>query len=188
MNRFSNIDCSYQRLTAVYGFCVTKLVLIDEALQSVQSQINKLPYFIKRAKKHYDYSTEHVSLFDTALNKLSTIREVVWRGVPADIGKNVHENDRITWWSLNSCSSKVNVIKGFLENKKNSTMFLIEAFNGKKSGTQFRVKCNTLDHPNGSYVLHLIEVDEKNDDNNHKALALSMNQINSDFELIKSSS
>ncbi|CAF4174017.1 unnamed protein product [Adineta steineri] len=138
MNRFSNIDCSYQRLTAVYGFCVTNLVSIDEALQSVQSQINELPYFIKRAKKHYDYSSEH------ALNKLSTIREVVWRGVPADIGKNFHENDRITWWSLNSCSSKVNVIKGFLENKKNSTMFLIEAFNGKKSGTQFRVKCNAI--------------------------------------------
>ncbi|CAF1472739.1 unnamed protein product [Adineta steineri] len=64
MNRFSNIDCSYQRLTAVYGFCVTKLVLIDEALQSVQSQINKLPYFIKRAKKHYDYSTEHGLICD----------------------------------------------------------------------------------------------------------------------------
>ncbi|CAF1518549.1 unnamed protein product, partial [Adineta steineri] len=47
------------------------------------------------------------------------------------------------------------------------------------SGTQFRVKCNVLNHPNGSYVVHLIEVNEKNDDNNHKALALSMNQINS---------
>ncbi|CAF1506620.1 unnamed protein product [Adineta steineri] len=44
-----------------------------------------------------------------------------------------------------------------------------------RSGTQFRVKYHALDHPNGSYVVHLIEVDEKNHDNNHKALASSMN-------------
>ncbi|CAF4153170.1 unnamed protein product, partial [Adineta steineri] len=55
-----------------------------------------------------------------------------------------------------------------------------------RSGTQFRVKCNVLNHPNGSYVVHLIEVNEKNDDNNHKALALSMNQINSDSSCISS--
>ena len=32
-------------------------------------------------------------------------------------------------------------------------------------GTQFRVKSNALDHPNGLYVVHLVEiVDENNDE------------------------
>ncbi|CAF4408475.1 unnamed protein product, partial [Adineta steineri] len=132
-----------------------------------------------------------MKLFDTALNKLPTVREVVWRGVAEDIGKNFTKNQIITWWSISSCSSSVNVIKGFLENQRNSTTFLIEALNGKKvsgytehesedeiilrMGTEFRVKSNALDHPNGSYVVHLIEID--NTDNNHTTLASSINQM-----------
>ncbi|CAF1013776.1 unnamed protein product [Adineta steineri] len=235
MNRFSDIDCSFKRLTPVYGFRVAKLVSIEEALQSVQSQIDELPYFIKIAKKHCHYPSEHglthdesasiyiytmewgeqtlyrvlnqalrnenrdvlkvwfpyIKLFDTALNKLPTAKEVVWRGITADIGKNFTKNQIITWWSINSCSSSVNVIKKFLGKEKNSTMFLIEALNGKKVssytqfesedeiilrlGTEFRVKSNALDHPNGSYLVHLIEIDD--DDNNHTALASSINQM-----------
>ncbi|CAF1185887.1 unnamed protein product [Adineta steineri] len=234
MNCFSDIDCSFKKLTPVYGFHVAKLVPIEEALQSVESQIDELPYFIKIAKKHCHYPSEHglthdesasiyiytmewgeqtlyrvlnktlrnenrdllkvwfayIKLLDTALNKLPTVKEVVWRGITADVGKTFHENDKITWWSINSCSSKVNVIKGFLGNKSNSTMFLIEALNGKKvsgytqfesedeiilkMGTEFRVKSNALDHPNGLYVVHLIEID---DDYNHTTLASSINQM-----------
>ncbi|CAF1156063.1 unnamed protein product [Adineta steineri] len=227
MNRFSDIDCSFEKLTPVYGYRSQKLVTIEKALESIQSQIDELPYYIETAKKHCHYPSEHglthdesasvyiytmewgeqtlyrvlnkalrnenrhllkvwfpyLKLFDTALNKLPTAKEVVWRGITADIGKNFHENGKITWWSINSCSSKVNVIKGFLGNEKNSTTFLIEALNGKKvsgytehesedeiilrMGTEFRVKSNALDHPNGSYLVHLIEIDEKNNDNNH---------------------
>ncbi|CAF4172403.1 unnamed protein product, partial [Adineta steineri] len=234
MNRFSDIDCSFKKLTPVYGFRVAKLVSIEEALQSIQSQIDELSYFIKIAKKHCHYPSEHglthdesasvyiytmewgeqtlyrvlnktlrnenrhllkvwfpyLKLFDTALNKLPTVKEVVWRGVAEDIGKNFTKNQIITWWSISSCSSSVNVIKGFLENQKNSTTFLIEALNGKKvsgytehesedeiilkMGTEFRVKSNALDHPNGSYVVHLIEIDEKNNDNNHTTSAPSL--------------
>ncbi|CAF4212217.1 unnamed protein product, partial [Adineta steineri] len=74
----------------------------------------------------------YLKLFDTALNKLPTVKEIVWRGITEDIGKKFHENQIITWWSVNSCSSKVSVIKGFLGNKKNSTTFLIEVLNGIK--------------------------------------------------------
>ncbi|CAF1436286.1 unnamed protein product [Adineta steineri] len=235
MNRFSDIDCSFKRLTPVYGFRVAKLVSIEEALQSVESQIDELPYFIKIAKKHCHYPSEHglthdesasvyiytmewgeqtlyrvlnktlrnenrhllkvwfpyLKLFDTALNKLPTAKEVVWRGVAVDIGKSFTKNQIITWWSINSCSSSVNVIKGFLENQRNSTTFLIEAVNGKKvsgytehesedeiilrMGTEFRVKSNALDHPNGSYLVHLIEIDDA--DNNHTTLASSISQM-----------
>ncbi|CAF1406503.1 unnamed protein product [Adineta steineri] len=119
----------------------------------------------------------YMKLFDTALNKLPTVREVVWRGVSEDIGKNFTKNQTITWWTINSCSLSVNVIKGFLGNEKHSTMFLIEAVNGKKvsgytelesedeiilkMGTEFRIKSDAMEHPKGSYHVHLIEIDEK---------------------------
>ncbi|CAF1351956.1 unnamed protein product [Rotaria sordida] len=131
----------------------------------------------------------YLKLFDTALDKLPTVKEVVWRGIPLDIGKNFTENQIVTWWSINSCSSSVNVIKNFLGNDKNSTLFLIEAVNGKKisgyteyeneneiilqMGSQFRVKSDPLDQSNGSHLVHLIEID----DNDDHPLASAMNEM-----------
>ncbi|CAF1168195.1 unnamed protein product [Adineta steineri] len=235
MNRFSDIDCSFKKLTPVYGFRSEKLVTIEKALEPIQSQIANLPYYIQIAKNHCHYPSEHgltrdesasiyiytmewgeqslyrllnqalrnenrqllkvwfpyLKLFDTALNKLPTVKEVVWRGITADIGKDFTKNQIITWWSISSCSLSVNVIKGFLGNKRNSTMFLIEALNGKKVsayteyesedeiilrlGTEFRVKSNALDHPNGSYVVHLIETDQEH--NQTSTLVSSINQM-----------
>ncbi|CAF1121153.1 unnamed protein product [Adineta steineri] len=235
MNRFSDIDCSFKKLTPVYGFRSEKLVTVEKALEPIQSQIANLLYYIQIAKNHCHYPSEHgltrdesasiyiytmewgeqslyrllnqalrnenrqllkvwfpyLKLFDTALNKLPTVKEVVWRGITADIGKDFTKNQLITWWSISSCSLSVNVIKGFLGNKKNSTMFLIEALNGKKVsayteyesedeiilrlGTEFRVKSNALDHPNGSYVVHLIEIDQEN--NHTSTLVSSTNQM-----------
>ena len=122
----------------------------------------------------------YMKLFDTALDLLPTVKENLWRGVPLDFGKNFTKNQLITWWSVNSCSSSVHVIKDFLGNGKNSTLFLIEAMNGKKvsgyteyenedevilkMGTQFRVKGDPLEQTNGSYLVHLAEVDANNDE------------------------
>ncbi|CAF3499284.1 unnamed protein product [Rotaria sp. Silwood2] len=131
----------------------------------------------------------YLKLFDTALDKLPTVKEVVWRGVPLDIGKSFTKNQIVTWWTINSCSSSVNVIKNFLGNDKNSTLFLIEITKGIKisgyteyenedeiilrMGSQFRVKSDTLDQLHGSHVVHLIEID----DNNDQPLASIMNEI-----------
>jgi hypothetical protein len=131
----------------------------------------------------------YLKLFDTALDKLPTVKEVVWRGVNLDIGKRYTKDQLLKWWSVNSCSSSVTVIKNFLGNDKNSTLFLIEAVNGKKisgytvyenedeiilpMGTQFRVKCDALQEPNGSHIVHLIEVDN----NGNKPLRSAMNEM-----------
>ncbi|CAF3250236.1 unnamed protein product, partial [Rotaria sp. Silwood2] len=131
----------------------------------------------------------YLKLFDTALDKLPTVKEVVWRGVPLDIGKSFTKNQIVTWWTINSCSSSVNVIKNFLGNDKNSTLFLIETIKGIKisgyteyenedeiilrMGSQFRVKSDTLDQLHGSHVVHLIEID----DNNDQPLASTMNEM-----------
>ncbi|CAF4584599.1 unnamed protein product, partial [Rotaria socialis] len=74
------------------------------------------------------------------------------------------------------------------DNKK-STLFLIEAINGKKvsgyteyesedevilrMGTEFCVKGDPLAQSNSSCIVHLIEID----DNNDQPLASAMNQM-----------
>ncbi|CAF1626609.1 unnamed protein product, partial [Rotaria sp. Silwood1] len=121
----------------------------------------------------------YLKLFDTALDLLPTVKEVVWRGVPVDIGKSFTKNQIVTWWSVNSCSSAVNIIKNFLGNENNSTLFLIEAVNGKKisgyteyasedeiilrMGSRFLVKSDVLKQLNGSYLVHLMELGGNND-------------------------
>ncbi|CAF1413856.1 unnamed protein product [Rotaria sordida] len=131
----------------------------------------------------------YLKLFDTALDKLPTVKEVVWRGVSLDIGKNFIENQIVTWWSISSCSSSVKVIENFIGNGKNATLFLIEAINGKKIagyteyetekeiilriGSQFRVKSDVLKQSNGTHLVHLIEID----DNDDQPLASAMNDM-----------
>ena len=122
----------------------------------------------------------YLKLFDTALDKLPNVKKNVWRGVPLNVGNTFSKNQIVTWWSINSCSLSLSVIKNFLGNSAQSTLFLIEALNGKKisgytdiesedevilrPGTQFRVQDNALDHSGGgSYVVHLVEVDDDDD-------------------------
>ena len=237
MNRFGDIQVSNKRLPPVYGYRVEKLVSLERALQSVESEIDQLSYFIKLAKRHCHYPSEHgltkdesasiyiytmewgettlyrvlnealrsenrqalkiwfpyLKLFDTALDKLPTVKESVWRGVALGIGKNYTKNQIFTWWSINSCSSSANVIKNFLGNGQTATLFLIETVNGKKVsgyteyenedevilrlGTQFRVKADPLEQSNGSHIVHLIEIDDDDDDKNAEPVASAMNNM-----------
>jgi hypothetical protein len=234
MNRFGDIDISFKRLPPVYGYHSQKLVSLEQALELIVSQIHELPRYIKIAKRHCHYPSEHglthdesaaiyiytmewdetslyrvlnnslrsenrqelkiwfpyLKLFDTALNKLPTVRAVLWRGIPLDVGKSFSKNQLVTWWSINSCSTSVDVIKAFLQNDKQSTLFLIEAKNGKKisgyteyehedeviltTGTQLRVKSNSLEHAGALNVVHLVEIDNNNDEDN---VTSAMNDI-----------
>ena len=131
----------------------------------------------------------YLKLFDTALNKLPVVKRALWRGVPLDIGKNYTKNQIITWWSVNSCSSTVKVIKSFLGTEASSTLFLIEAINGRnisgytgfknedevilRMGTRFRVESDPLEQASGSYLVHLIEID----DDDEQTLASVMNEM-----------
>ncbi|CAF4004090.1 unnamed protein product, partial [Rotaria sordida] len=155
---------------------ITLYCVLNKALRSENRQALKIWF-------------PYLKLLDTALDKLPTVKEAVWRGVSLDIGKNFTENQIVTWWSVNSCSSSVKVIKDFLDNDKKSTLFLIEAVNGKKisgyteyenenevilrMGSQFRVKSDPLEQSNGSHVVHLIEID----DNDDQSLASAMNDM-----------
>jgi hypothetical protein len=59
MNRFGDIDCSFKRLTPVYGFHSEKLVSLEKALEALQSHIDALAQYVKIAKKHCHYPSEH---------------------------------------------------------------------------------------------------------------------------------
>ena len=153
--------------------------VLNEALRSENRQALKIWF-------------PYLKLFDTALDLLPTVKEVVWRGVPLDIGKNFTKNQMFTWWSISSCSSSVNVIEQFLQSKNNSTLFLIEVVNGKKVsgyteyegedevilriGTEFRVKADPLKRADGSHTVHLIEIND-NDEDDRQPLAAAMKSL-----------
>ena len=116
----------------------------------------------------------YLKLFNHALSKLPKLDKVVWRGIRINISQNYKKGDDITWWSINSCTSCVEVVKDFLA--PGSTLFLIEASNGKsiKSltnfpnedeiilglGARFRIVGN-LPEFEGLNIVHLVELDSK---------------------------
>ncbi|CAF1211454.1 unnamed protein product [Adineta steineri] len=116
----------------------------------------------------------YLKLFDAAVQKLPNVRKNPWRGVPIDITSNFKKGDEFTWWAINSCSTSDNIIKDLLGS--NSTLFMIEAKNGKDissyancpnenevilcPGTRFRVVSDPLDQP----PMHLVHLQEITDD------------------------
>ncbi|CAF5227903.1 unnamed protein product, partial [Rotaria magnacalcarata] len=59
MNRFGDIDASNKRLSPVYGYRSEKLVSIEKALEPILPHIDELPHYIKIAKKHCHFPSEH---------------------------------------------------------------------------------------------------------------------------------
>ncbi len=83
----------------------------------------------------------------------------------------------MTWWSINSCSLSVNVIKSFIGNEKKSGYTEYENEIILKMGTQFRVKCDPLMQSNGSYIVHLIEINDDDDEQEENNVTPVTNDI-----------
>ncbi|CAF2852340.1 unnamed protein product [Rotaria sp. Silwood2] len=133
----------------------------------------------------------YLKLFDTALNKLPTVKGIVWRAVPGNVASDYRKDQLLTWWTINSCSASADVVKAFLKPNEESTLFMIEAINGKNLtgytmypnehevvlgvGTQLRVKSIGFQHGN----LHLVHLEEVNDnsDNQQDEVTASMAAI-----------
>jgi hypothetical protein len=108
----------------------------------------------------------------------------LWRGINLNISKNFKEDEKLTWWSFNSCSSAVKVVKQFLGPV--STLLMVEAKNGKDIsaysnfpdekevilglGTRLRVVSDALDHPSLN-VVHLVELSDENEEELSSSLA-----------------
>jgi hypothetical protein len=121
-----------------------------------------------------------IKLFDTALKKLPTVKSCIWRGITGDFSESYKQNEVITWWNFSSCSSEVDVVESFLGKNKKSTLFMIEARNGKNlegythypneneillpMGTKLRVKGKGMKHGQLN-VIHLLEIGDDEDNN-----------------------
>jgi hypothetical protein len=72
-----------------------------------------------------------LELFDTALNKLPTVKGNIWRGITGDFSESYKPGQVITWWNFSSCSSELSVVQNFVRSEKKSTLFMIDARNGR---------------------------------------------------------
>ncbi|CAF2098780.1 unnamed protein product [Rotaria magnacalcarata] len=124
----------------------------------------------------------YLKLLDSAASKLPNFKGTVWRGVNRDVSETFKRGERITWWSVSSCSTSMDIISSFLGTNPQSTLFNIECATGKSiamytcypnenevilmPGTMFEVMSNPLHHPGGLHVIHLKEI---TDDEEHEA-------------------
>ncbi|CAF3989888.1 unnamed protein product [Rotaria sp. Silwood2] len=118
----------------------------------------------------YDY----YRLFMSALNKLPSIQDNVWRGVTANLNDQYRPGTIHIWHAASSCSDQVQVTDAFLDKKKHRTLFNIKCYNGKTiknhsrypnesetilpPGTCIRVKSQSNPAPN----LYIISCEEVN--------------------------
>ncbi|CAF3851313.1 unnamed protein product [Rotaria sp. Silwood1] len=150
--------------------------------------------YISDTKKHEEDRNElkpwfpFLKLFDTALNKLPTIKGIVWRAVPGNVVTDYKKDQVLTWWTISSCSVSADVVKEFLKPNEESTLFMIEVINAKNLdgytmypnehevilgiGTQLRVKSIGFQHGN-LYLAHLEEVNI-NEDNQQEEVTETM--------------
>lgn len=118
----------------------------------------------------------YLKLLLTALRKLPSFNDTVWRGVTGDIDSSFANNGVQTWWSVNSCSKAVNVVEAFLGVK--GVLFAIKVAHGKDisdysairdeqevlimSGTRLRMKNMPLTFNNNLLIIQLEEELEAN--------------------------
>jgi hypothetical protein len=124
----------------------------------------------------------YLKLLHSAMSKLPNFKGSVWRGVNKDVRQSFKKDQKITWWSISSCSTSVNVISSFLGTVPQSTLFNIECSTGKSiaeytcfpsedevilmPGTTFKVVSKPLYHHGGLHVVHLKEITDDHDVNN----------------------
>ncbi|CAM4928333.1 unnamed protein product [Rotaria socialis] len=117
MNRFTDIESKPIQLPPVYGYLSHPLLPLEKALEPIASQINQLSRYKKIAINECHFPSEHgltrdesaavylsslkpwfgyLKLFDTAIQKLPTVRKNLWRGVSKDIAKNFKKGDEFS--------------------------------------------------------------------------------------------
>ncbi|CAF4029139.1 unnamed protein product, partial [Adineta steineri] len=118
----------------------------------------------------------YLKLLHSATSKLPKFKGIIWRGIDKDVTMNFKKGQKITWWSISSCSTSVDIISSFLSESSSSTLFNIECLNGKSissytrypnenevilmPGTVFEVVSNSLSHHGGLNIIHLKEIND----------------------------
>jgi hypothetical protein len=116
-----------------------------------------------------------LNLLITALKKLPSTRDTVWRGINDDVSSMFVDSDVQTWWAVNSCSMALNVVEFYLGEK--GTVLAIDAIHAKDisafsamedekefvlmPGTSVCVKCPSLNFIDRFFLIHLKEQNEQ---------------------------
>ncbi|CAF0981377.1 unnamed protein product [Adineta steineri] len=122
----------------------------------------------------------YLRLLDSATSKLPTFKGIIWRGIDKNVTMKFKKGQRITWWSISSCSTSIDVISSFISKSSSSTLFHIECLNGKSvssftcypnenevilmPGTVFEVVSNPLSHHGGLNIIHLKEINDDDEE------------------------
>ncbi len=65
----------------------------------------------------------YLRLLFSALSKLASFRESLWRGVALDLRVQYPKGGVVTWWGVSSCTAKLSVARGFLGLRGRRTLF-----------------------------------------------------------------
>ncbi|CAF1201874.1 unnamed protein product [Adineta steineri] len=122
----------------------------------------------------------YLKLLHSATSKLPTLKGTIWRGINKDVTMHFKKGQKITWWSISSCSTSLDVISSFLNKSSPSTLFNIECLNGKSissytcypndkevilmPGTVFEVVSNPSNRRHEPNTIYLKEVSDDDDD------------------------
>ncbi|CAF3708481.1 unnamed protein product [Adineta steineri] len=131
----------------------------------------------------------YLKLLDSATSKLPKFRGTIFRGINKDVTKSFKKNQKITWWSISSCSTSVDVISSFISKSSSSTLFHIKCLNGKSissftcypnenevilmPGTIFEVVSDPLNHHGGLNIIHLKEISDDDEPSNPNSSQLN---------------
>ena len=159
-NRSSNL-LTHDESAAIYLYSMPSLVFskLNIALRGNNRQALE-PWF------------PYLKLFMTALKKLNSYKDTVWRGVNIDDTLSFVDDDVHIWWSFNSCTKAINIVEPFLGSE--GTVFAIQSIYGKDitefssnseekevilmPGTCVRRRSESLNILDRIFFLHLEEV------------------------------
>ena len=96
---------------------------------------------------------DYYRLFMSALSKLPSIQDTVWRGVTANLSAQYRSGTVHIWHAASSCTDQINVTDTFLDKKKHRTLFNIKCYNGKtiKNHSHFPKESETV-LPPGTFI------------------------------------
>ncbi|UJR18627.1 hypothetical protein I4U23_005535 [Adineta vaga] len=164
-------------LPAIYGYRSAKLVSLEESLQPIQLHIHQLPFYVQTAKKRCHFPSEHGLTCDESASIYIYTMEWGETSLYRVLNKVLRDENRDALTIYQLFEKIYHVIKDFLGNETNSTIFLIETSSGKKisdytdqeqedeviltMGTDFHVQGNVLEHRKGSFHVHLVEINDE---------------------------
>ena len=129
-------------LTPIEGYLNYPLVSLGEALKpvSVLFKTNELQRSIDEAYQRCHYPSAALYLYSMEAGEHSLYQhlnrilrdEDRRKTVPLDVSEEYQKVTFVTWPSFSSCPALFTVVKEFLKPNQDSTLFMIEAVDGKR--------------------------------------------------------